>query len=121
MFVRQFCEPIYELWMDEAVASGRLYAPGYFEDDIIRAAYQRSVWYGPAMGQIDPLKEANAAVVKVNNLMSSRTKETAEIAGEDFGELVEQLKREDQIINEGGLKKHEEERSAVEDSGEDEE
>ena len=73
------------------------------------------------MGQIDPLKEANAAVVKVNNLMSSRTKETAEIAGEDFGELVEQLKREEQIINEGGLKKHEEERSAVEDSGEDEE
>lgn len=121
MFVRQFCEPIYELWMDEAVASGRLYAPGYFEDDIIRAAYQRSVWYGPAMGQIDPLKEANAAVVKVNNLMSSRTKETAEIAGEDFGELVEQLKREEQIIAEGGLKKHEEERNAVEDSGEDEE
>lgn len=121
MFVRQFCEPIYELWMDEAVASGRLYAPGYFEDDVLRAAYRRAVWYGPAMGQIDPLKEANAAVVKVNNLMSSRTKETAEIAGEDFGELVEQLKREEQIIAEGGLAKHEEEQTAVADPGESDE
>lgn len=118
-FIRQFCEPIYELWMDEAVASGRLDAPGYFSDVRIKAAYQRASWYGPAMGQIDPLKEANAAVVRVDNLMSTRTKETAEITGEDFGDVVDQLSRERQMIEEGGLQTHEELQSAVDDFGED--
>lgn len=121
IFVRQFCEPIYELWMDEAVASGRLYAPGYFDDERIKRAYLRASWYGPAMGQIDPLKEANAAVVRVDNLMSTRTKETAEITGEDFGDVIDQLTREKQMIEEGGLVPNEQDKETLADSGEDDE
>lgn len=102
-FIRNFCNPIYELWMDEAVATGRLNAPGYFNDPAIKAAYCKCSWYGPSMGQLDPLKEAKAAVVRVNNLMTTRTKETAEITGEDFGDVISQLSREKEMIEKGDL------------------
>lgn len=38
-FVADFCAPIYEVWMAEAVARGRIDAPGFFADPAIRAAY----------------------------------------------------------------------------------
>ncbi|MCK5582002.1 MAG: phage portal protein, partial [Candidatus Omnitrophica bacterium] len=34
-----FCDPVYEAWMDEAVATGRIVAPGYFDDPLIKKAY----------------------------------------------------------------------------------
>ena len=34
-----FCRPVYELWLTEAVASGRVQAPGFLTDPAIRRAY----------------------------------------------------------------------------------
>lgn len=51
----------YEEFITEAVARGRLQAPGFFLDPAIRAAWCGTEWYGTAQGQIDPLKEAKAA------------------------------------------------------------
>ena len=56
-----FCQPIYEAWMWEAVAKGRISAPGFLTDPAMRAAYLNANWTGPARGQIDELKEAKAA------------------------------------------------------------
>ena len=52
-----FCQPVYEAFIDEQVAAGRLAAPGYFADPITRAAYLGSRWIGRPRGQIDPKKE----------------------------------------------------------------
>lgn len=41
-----FCRPCYEVWMSEAVARGRIYAPGFFQNPAIRAAYLGSEWLG---------------------------------------------------------------------------
>jgi capsid protein len=38
-FACDFCIPIYEVWMSEAVARGRISAPGFFTHPEIRAAY----------------------------------------------------------------------------------
>src|SRR5690606_9277430 len=57
--VRTFCQPIYEEWLAEAVAKGRVHAPGFFDDPAVRAAWCGADWYGPSQGQLNPLNEAN--------------------------------------------------------------
>lgn len=60
-FVADFCQPIYEEWLSEAVAKGRIKAPGFFTDPIIKDAYCSAEWTGPSAGQLDPTKEVEAA------------------------------------------------------------
>ena len=45
-FAGDFCQPIYEEWLTEAVAKGRIHAPGFFDDPIIKAAYCKAEWHG---------------------------------------------------------------------------
>ena len=92
-----FCQPIFEEWMCEAVAKGRIYAPGFFESPIIREAYCKAKWSGPSQGQLDPVKEANAAVVRVENGFSTRAQETIELTGSDFNENNRQRIKEEKM------------------------
>ena len=98
-----FCQPIYEEWLSEAVARGRISAPGFFASLAVRAAYCGAEWNGPSQGQIDPEKEANAAVIRVQNCFSTRAKETAELTGGDFDQNYRQRVREEKMMREGGL------------------
>ncbi len=100
---KKFCQPIYEEFLFEAVAAGRIFAPGFLEDAAIRNAYCGASWSGPAQGQIDPEKEANAAVTRIDNCLSTRAKEAAELTGEDFEDIVKQRSYEEQKMKEGGL------------------
>ena len=59
--VKDFCEPVYELWLTEAVALGRISAPGFLTDPLVRRAYLQADWIGPSAGQIDQTKEVQAA------------------------------------------------------------
>ncbi|MDX8367773.1 phage portal protein [Cytobacillus sp. IB215665] len=101
--VSDFCQPIYEEWFAEAVAKGRILAPGFFDDPLIRKAYTKAEWHGPSPGQIDPLKEVNAATKRIEQKLSTRERETAELTGGDFETNVRQLIRENKILEEGGL------------------
>jgi len=83
-FAGRFCQPVYEEWMTEAVAKGRIHAPGFFGDPIIRAAYCKAEWHGPSQGQIDPLKEVAAAIKRIDAGISTREREAAEMTGTDF-------------------------------------
>jgi len=93
-----FCQPIYEEWLTEAVASGRIEAPGFFKDETIRKIWCKAEWYGPTQGQLDPVKEVNAAKERVNNGFSTRQKETMELTGTDFYNNVKQLKKEKELL-----------------------
>jgi lambda family phage portal protein len=55
------CQPVYELWLEEAVANGRVRAPGFFADPAWRRAWCAAVWTGDGPGSIDPMKEVGAA------------------------------------------------------------
>ena len=83
-FANRFCQPIYEEWLTEAVAKGRIYAPGFFEDPIIKAAYCKAEWHGPSQGQIDPLREVRAAGMRIDLGISTSEREAAEMTGTDF-------------------------------------
>lgn len=79
-----FCQPIYEEWLSEAVLKGRIKAPGFFANPMIKYAYSWVDWTGPSQGQLDPVKEVMAAKLRVENGFSTRQKETAELTGGDF-------------------------------------
>ena len=97
-----FCQPIYEEFLTEAVAKGRIYAPGFFDDPIIRAAYCKAEWHGPSAGQIDPLKEVNAAEKRINIGVSTGEREAAELTGTDFSVNHRELVREAKMRRELG-------------------
>ncbi|MEN6568052.1 MAG: phage portal protein [Veillonellales bacterium] len=101
--VSAFCQPIYEEWLTEAVVKGRINAPGFFSHPAIRRAYCGAEWNGPAPGQIDPKKEVEASVIKINNCISTRAKETAELTGGDFNANCRQRIKEEKMMREGGL------------------
>ena len=98
-----FCQPIYEEWLTEAVLKGRVKAPGFFDDPAIRAAWCKADWYGDAQGQLDPLKEANAAKVRVDEGFSTREREAAELTGMKFDEIHAARSREEAMRRESGL------------------
>lgn len=98
-----FCQPIYELFLAEAVAKGRVHAPGFFDDSIIRDAYCQAEWNGPTQGQLDPLKEVNAATKRVEEGFSTRTRETIELTGSDFFKNNHLREIEEKARKESGL------------------
>ncbi|MBO8136793.1 MAG: phage portal protein [Desulfotomaculum sp.] len=102
-FASDFCQPIYELWLSEAVARGRINAPGFFNDPLIAKAWSRAEWHGPAPGQLDPVNEVRAAQMRVEGGFSTRERETIELNGGDFDRNIEQLQRENELITEAGL------------------
>lgn len=101
--VGNFCQPIYEEWLTEAVLKGRVQAPGFFDDPAIRAAWCGAEWFGDAQGQLDPLKEANAAKVRVDEGFSTREREAAELTGMKYDQVHAVRKREEVMRREDGL------------------
>jgi lambda family phage portal protein len=101
--VNDFCQPLYEIWLAEAVARGRISAPGFFADPLIRAAYCGTQWIGPAQSQIDPSKEVKAAILAVDRGFKTHEQATVEMDGGDWEENVEQLKREKAALAEAGV------------------
>lgn len=81
--VSDFCKPIYEEFLDEAVSKGMLKLPGY-ENILYRKCYQKAEWYGPVQGQLNPVQEVNASVIKVRAGISTIERETRELNGGDF-------------------------------------
>ena len=93
-----FCRPIYEVWMSEAVARGRIYAPGFFTNPAIRAAYLGSEWLGPSQGQLDPTKEITAEILACSEGFSTHEQSTIRLNGGQWDANVEQLLRENEKL-----------------------
>lgn len=93
-FNSSFNQPIYEQWLGEAVALGRIEAPGFFDDPAVRQAWCGCVWMGASMGHVDPLKEVNAAATRIANNITTQEQEASEYNGNDWTANVRQRKKE---------------------------
>jgi lambda family phage portal protein len=91
-----FYQPVYELFMEEMVEAGEIEAPGFYEN---KTAWCRARWIGPGRGWIDPLKEAQAAELRMDVFVSSLEDECAE-QGKDWEELLEQIAEEETRLKE---------------------
>lgn len=98
-----FCQPIYEAWLEEAVALGRVSAPGFFADAAIRRAWCASVWVGDGPGSIDPQKEVTAAGERIALGISTRAAESILHDGVDWRVKHKQLVEEEERRREDGL------------------
>lgn len=97
-----FCRPVFEIWLTEAVARGRISAPGFLTDPIIRQAYLGSEWIGPSQGQLDPTKEVAAAVTAIENGLSTHEAEATKLNGSDFRSNVDRLTVENEQLKKAG-------------------
>lgn len=98
-FADDFCRPLYEIWMSEAVARGRIYAPGFFDNPAIHAAYLGSEWLGPSQGQLDPVKEITAEILACSEGFSTHEQSTIRLNGGQWDSNVEQLQRENEKLD----------------------
>ena len=101
-FVSDFCQPVYEMWLSEAVALGRVKAPGFFSDPLLRAAWCNARWIGPVQGSLDPLKEAKAAVLLIQNALKTHGQSAREMGGGDWDENVEIVADENRRLEAAG-------------------
>lgn len=82
----QWMDPVACLFLEEMVNAGKIDAPGYYEN---RWAYERCKWIGPGRGWVDEVKEADAAVIRLSNNLSTLEEECA-AQGLDWEEVLEQ-------------------------------
>lgn len=93
---------IYRLWLEEAInndrldsfpasQAGLLYTNGH--QNMMFDALSRATWIGAARGQIDELKETQAAVLRIKYGLSTHEDELARL-GKDWRPVYRQLERE---------------------------
>lgn len=94
-----WAKPVYELWLEEAVNTGKIQAEGFY---LNKAAWMRCKWIGPGRGWVDPVKEAQASQIRMEAGLSTLEDECA-MQGLDWEEVLEQRAREKAKMKELGL------------------
>lgn len=100
---------VYRLWLEEAILSGKidsipsqcrsiewLFGEGHLD------ALANASWLGAAKGSIEELKEDQAAVLRINNNITTLKQECA-ARGLDYDEVLKQRAREQRKLKELGL------------------
>lgn len=92
---------VYQLWAEEELAAGNLpLPPGRNRTDFYRPlmkdAYTRCSWIASGRGQVDELKETQAAMLRVKAGFSTYEREAAKL-GEDYREVFAQRAKEEAL------------------------
>lgn len=94
LLAKMLCQPVFELWLADEIAEGRINAPGFFADDVVRAAWCAAIWTGDGPGSIDPAKEVDAAQKRVDLGISTKQAESILHDGVDWEQKHEQRVKE---------------------------
>jgi len=100
LIVDAYCQPVWAQLLEEAYYMGELPAPG-FEKYIHE--YTRAQWITPGWQHVDPLKEAKAQELLVNNNFMSRSEVCASL-GTDWEAVALQRQRESETDEDLGIK-----------------
>lgn len=98
----RFANYVYRLWLEEAINqdqietfrardAGLLYTNGY--QNLMFDALTRADWIGASRGQIDELKETQAAVLRIKYGLSTHEDELSRL-GKDWRKVYSQMARE---------------------------
>lgn len=100
-FAAKFCQPIWELVLEEACYRDELEVS---PDDFMRmkSEYCRCSWIGGAWGWVDPVKEVESSKLAIDYGLSTLAEECAG-QGRDWEEVQDQRAREQGKLNELGL------------------
>jgi lambda family phage portal protein len=102
--IDQFCQPIYEEWLADAISLGRIERfKGGFDDPLIRHALRGCIWTGASAGSLDPQKEVAAADMKVTCGFSTIERESAELNSSNYRDNIRQQSVEQAEFDDAGL------------------
>jgi len=99
---------IFELWFEEELNTGDVPMPKgrkaseFYTDPVFKEALLRCTWIGASRGQIDEMKETQAAILRIKTGLSTYEIEAARL-GEDFRRLFSQRSREEKLMTKLGL------------------
>lgn len=103
LLAKTLCQPVFELWLADEVAAGRISAPGFFADPVVRAAWCSAIWTGDGPGSIDPVKEVTAAEKRVALGISTKQAESIAFDGVDWVRKHEQRVKETNAEKRDGI------------------
>lgn len=104
----RFATMVYRLWFEEAVNKGHIESmnarsvPNMYEG-LNMEAFVTARWIGAGRGQIDELKETQAAILRIKSRLSTHEIEIARM-GEDYRPLFTQMAREQKEMEALGIK-----------------
>nr|WP_292463684.1 phage portal protein [Mesorhizobium sp.] len=100
-----FCDMVFEWWLDEEIATGRIEFPGgYQRFKELRAFAARATWTGPARPQADDFKTARAYEVR-KGMQATTLSEISEEYGRDWDDDARQRAAENALHDELNLPK----------------
>lgn len=99
--IEQFSQKVIEFWLDQAVLSGVLNLPKYFQDS--DKYYSAIKWMPRGWNWVDPGKETAANLSSVRSGFMTASQVVAQMGG-DYEELVAQRAREIEIAKKYGVK-----------------
>lgn len=93
---------IYKLWLEEDIMRGNIPLPpgkdaSWFYEPLVKEAICSASWVGGSRGQIDEVKETNAAIARIGSQLSTRKIECARL-GNDWQDVLEQQARESEMM-----------------------
>lgn len=101
--VLSLCQPVRNAWLDEAVASGRISAPGYWTDPLIRWAYRRAEWHGDSQGSVNPKDEVAAYAAAIDARLMTYERAEWELFGSDWNANYSAKRRALQRMSADGI------------------
>lgn len=108
MVADRFASMLYTLWFEEAWNRGDIVTRSAKAPDLYlgqnKDAYTACAWIGSSRGQIDEMKETQAAMLRVKGGLSTFEDEHAKL-GKDYREVFRQISRERKMLVSLGLDK----------------
>lgn len=98
---------MFQNWFEEQANTGGLETMKYSKlpnlyEPLMMEAYTSCEWIGASRGQIDELKETQAAVMRVDNNLSTYELELGRL-GQDWRKVFKQIKREKELVAAYGI------------------
>jgi len=104
MVADRFATMVFRLWFEEAVNMGEITTmnarsvPNMY-DGLNMEAFCECDWIGASRGQIDELKETQAAILRIKNRLSTYEEEIGRM-GKDWRPMFQQIAREQGVMKE---------------------
>lgn len=104
----KFANMAYGLWFEEEINAGNVPLPKgvtldkFYGDPMVREALLSADWIGAARGQIDELKETEAAVLRIKEGLGTFEEEAGRL-GKDYRRIFKQRAREQTLAKKLGV------------------
>lgn len=103
ILAKRLCGVVFEAVIEESAMRGRLRLDGFFDNALKRRAWLGAQWVGSGQGAIDPLKEARATQLDLENLTTTYEEAYLERTGGRWDAAMNKRARENRLLKALGI------------------